>query len=168
MTTGRIAQASSPDSPEKMAELARALGSSCRAGDVIALVGDLGAGKTVFVKGLAQGLGVPDSVLVTSPTFTLVNEYQGGRHPLVHVDLYRLSHERELEDVGLDELYRREVVVAVEWFDRFPTAAPAEYLEVRITARGESQRCLVAEPHGARAAELLGAWQAHKSWYYPG
>lgn len=149
-------------SPERMTEIAMALGRVCRAGDVIALVGDLGAGKTVFVQGLAKGLGVPASVAVTSPTFTLVNEYRGGRHPLYHVDLYRLWSESQLEDVGLDELYRQDAVVAVEWFDRFPEAAPAAYLEVRITNDGESSRRLEALPHGARAAALEAAWRAHE------
>lgn len=159
-----ITQASSP---EHMTEIAMALGRLCRAGDVIALIGDLGAGKTVFVQGLARGLSVPHSVAVTSPTFTLVNEYPGGRHTLYHVDLYRLSSESELEDVGLDELYRQDAVVAVEWFDRFPAAAPAEYLEVRIAEvrthqDGESSRRLEILPHGRRAAALEAAWRAHE------
>lgn len=144
------------DSPERMLELGEALGRAARPGDVLALVGDLGAGKTVLVQGLARGLGVPRSVPVTSPTFTLVNEYRGGRVRLYHVDLYRLEEERELEDVGLDDLYRQEAVVAVEWFDRFPVVAPREYLEVRITIVGERERRVEIVPHGPRAV----AWAA--------
>jgi tRNA threonylcarbamoyladenosine biosynthesis protein TsaE len=111
-------------SPEEMFAAGEALARELDAGDVVGLVGELGAGKTVFIQGLARGLGVPPEVPVTSPTFTLVNEYRGGRLPLFHVDLYRLEREDQLEDVGLDELYRRgDGVVAVEWFDRFPGAA---------------------------------------------
>lgn len=146
-------------SPELMADAGAALGRVVAAGDAVALVGELGAGKTVFVQGLARGLGVPDSTPVTSPTFTLVNEYRGGRLPLFHVDLYRLEREEELEDIGLDDLYRGDAVVAVEWFDRFPGAAPRDYLEVRIAGVSETARRLEITPRGPRAARLAASWR---------
>jgi tRNA threonylcarbamoyladenosine biosynthesis protein TsaE len=144
-------------SPDRMRALGEALGRALRSGDVVALVGDLGAGKTVFVQGVAAGLGIPASVPITSPTFTLVNEYVGGRLPLYHVDLYRLEEEQELENVGVDDLYRQEAAIAVEWFDRFPAAAPRQYLEVRIAVVDETTRRVEIEPHGPRAAALWAA-----------
>src|SRR6187397_786060 len=92
-------------SPEATQRAACALASHLAPGDAIGLVGDLGAGKTCFVQGLARGLGVPDSVRVTSPTFTLINEHRGGRLPLFHVDLYRIEREAELAHIGLDDLF---------------------------------------------------------------
>lgn len=96
------------------AELARTL----RPGAVVLLSGDLGAGKTAFVRGMAEGLGI-DPADVSSPTFTLVQEYRGGRLPLYHVDLYRLKPS-EVDDLGLDEITQAGGVTAVEWPDRLP------------------------------------------------
>jgi tRNA threonylcarbamoyladenosine biosynthesis protein TsaE len=141
------------DSPEAMRALGEALGRAVGAGDVIGLVGDLGAGKTLLVQGLAAGLGVPPEVHVTSPTFTLVHTYEGGRVPLHHVDLYRLEREEELEDVGLDDLYRQDAVVAVEWFDRFPPGV-AERLELHVEIVSATARRVRLEAHGARAEKL--------------
>ncbi|MBI4510604.1 MAG: tRNA (adenosine(37)-N6)-threonylcarbamoyltransferase complex ATPase subunit type 1 TsaE [Deltaproteobacteria bacterium] len=141
-------------SPDEMHAVGVALGRLLGPGDVLGLVGELGAGKTVLVQGIGRGLGVPDEVPITSPTFTLINEYLGGRMPLFHVDLYRLSREEELEHVGLCDLYRGEGVVAVEWFDRFPSHAPAEYLEVRLEIVSGEERRLRFTPHGTRALEL--------------
>ena len=105
-------------------------------GDVVLLYGDLGAGKTAFVRGLARGLGAsPDDV--SSPTFTLVQEYH-GRVTLQHVDLYRLK-EIEVGDLGLDELTSGRAVVAVEWADRWPDA-PERAWVVRLLSEGEDQR----------------------------
>jgi len=126
---------------ERMREVASRLAAALAPGDVIALAGDLGAGKTEFVKGLAAGLGVPEKD-VTSPTFTIVQTYPGGRIPLHHVDLYRLETPDELVNIGLDELFREDAVVAVEWFDRFPSASPRDRLEVRIAIVSETARRL--------------------------
>ncbi len=124
-----------------MRAAAAAIGATLAAGDVVALIGDLGAGKTEFVKGLARGLGA-DEDGVTSPTFTIVQTYRGGRATLHHVDLYRIDDPAELVHIGLDDLYRDEAVVAVEWFDRFPQLAPRRYLEVKIAILSESERRL--------------------------
>jgi tRNA threonylcarbamoyladenosine biosynthesis protein TsaE len=109
--------------------LAARVGTILRPGDVVALCGDLGVGKTVFAKGIARGLGVTDEVV--SPTFTLVREYDAPV-PLVHVDVYRLDHFQELYDVGFDELVGGASVTVVEWGDRVGAMLPAERLEVRI------------------------------------
>src|SRR5207237_5335442 len=104
-------------SPSETQRLGERLGAVCEPGDVIALVGDLGAGKTAFVQGLARGLGVPDEERVASPTFDIILEH-AGRLVLHHVDLYRLGSEDELAELGLGELLAGDGVAAVEWFDR--------------------------------------------------
>jgi tRNA threonylcarbamoyladenosine biosynthesis protein TsaE len=107
-----------------------------RTGDVVLLSGELGAGKTAFVRGLARALGVPEED-VTSPTFTLVQEYRTPKVVLFHVDLYRLSP-REVEDLGLDEM-ASEGILAIEWPDRWIDPPPVVY-DVRIEHRGGDQR----------------------------
>ncbi len=122
-------------SEEESSAAGERLAAALRPGDVILLHGDLGAGKTAFVRGLARGLGVdPDEV--TSPTFTLIQEYR-GRTTLYHVDLYRLAP-REVEDLGLDELLS-DGIVAVEWAERW-TDRPADAYEVRIDDAGGDRR----------------------------
>jgi tRNA threonylcarbamoyladenosine biosynthesis protein TsaE len=107
------------------------------------LFGDLGAGKTAFVRGLAEGLhGRPEDV--SSPTFTIMQEYRGGRVPLFHVDLYRLNSPREVEELGLDEL-TEEGVLTIEWADKLPSP-PLGAIHVRIEHAGESERRVVITP----------------------
>lgn len=107
-------------------------------GAVLALVGELGAGKTHFVKGLAHGLGAPGEV--TSPTFTLVHEYRGGRLPLYHFDSYRLDAAEQLLDIGLDEYLNGDGVTALEWADKFPELLPAEAAWIRFRLRENEER----------------------------
>jgi tRNA threonylcarbamoyladenosine biosynthesis protein TsaE len=145
------------NSPEATDRAARALAVLLRPGDAIGLVGNLGAGKTRFVQGLARGLGVPEEIRVTSPTFTLINEYRGGRVHLYHVDLYRIDRAGELDHIGLDDLFRAPAVVAIEWSDRFPVL-PADHLRVELTALAENERALDAEGRGARGTALAEAW----------
>ncbi len=114
----------------------RTLASRLSSGSVVLLFGDLGAGKTAFVRGLAEGLGVPPDE-VSSPTFTLIQEYRGGRLPLFHVDLYRLNDPREIDDLGLDEIAEGGVL-AIEWAEKLEGSArlrPSRYgdaIRVRI------------------------------------
>jgi tRNA threonylcarbamoyladenosine biosynthesis protein TsaE len=112
------------------------LGEQLRAGDVVLLYGDLGAGKTAFVRGLARGVGAPADD-VSSPTFTLVQEYH-GRVPLYHVDLYRLEP-KEVDDLGLEELVIGDGVVAIEWAERW-TGRPDDVYEVRLEDTGDERR----------------------------
>lgn len=107
-------------SEEQTAAVARTLAGQLSAGDVVLLAGNLGAGKTAFVRGLAEGLGI-DAGEVSSPTFTLVHEYRGGRLTLYHVDLYRLDR-AATEDLGLEELGVADGVLAIEWPDRLTHA----------------------------------------------
>ena len=106
---------------------------------VVLLTGDLGAGKTAFVRGLADGLGV-DPGDVSSPTFTLIQEYRGGRLTLYHIDLYRLTP-REVDDLGLDDLAVEGGVVAIEWPDRW-NHAPPDSVRVTLAATGETERTI--------------------------
>ena len=110
------------DAPARTAAHGRALAAEARPGEVWALVGDLGAGKTHFVKGLAEGLGAAASV--TSPTFTLVHEYTGGRLPLYHFDVYRLESAPGALNLGLDEYLDVDVLTVIEWADKFPMLLP--------------------------------------------
>jgi len=127
------------------AAVARELAPRLSAGSVVLLFGDLGAGKTAFVRGLAEGLGIsPDEV--TSPTFTLLQEYRGGRLPLFHVDLYRLSDRREVEDLGLDEI-AADGVLTVEWAEKLPDPPP-EAVRVTISHAGDTERRLTVEHAG--------------------
>lgn len=146
--------------PADTASLATALATELQAGDVIGLVGDLGAGKTLFVQSVAKAVGVPEDVRVTSPTFTLINEYHGGRLPVYHADLYRLERARELDEIGLDELCRRgDGVVFVEWADRFE-ALPRDHLQIHIDIAGATDRRFRCVSSGSRSDRLRDAWLA--------
>jgi tRNA threonylcarbamoyladenosine biosynthesis protein TsaE len=115
------------------------LGERLRAGAVVVLSGELGSGKTAFVRGLARGLGIEPGQ-VSSPTFTLIQEYRGGRLPLYHADLYRLTT-RETEDLGLEELADAGGVLAIEWPDRLPRG-PEGAIAVRILHRDGDERLI--------------------------
>ncbi|HXE81388.1 MAG TPA: tRNA (adenosine(37)-N6)-threonylcarbamoyltransferase complex ATPase subunit type 1 TsaE [Vicinamibacterales bacterium] len=134
-------------SEEDTVAAGRRLGASLQGGDVVLLYGDLGAGKTAFVRGLADGLGIdPDEV--TSPTFTIVQEYRGPELTLQHVDLYRLSP-AEVADLGLEDLVDSKTVMAVEWAERMPGAAPPSRIEVRIEHADDGRRLQMSRitPH---------------------
>ena len=123
-------------SEEETERIGQRLGATLNAGEVLLLYGELGAGKTAFTRGLARGLGAPADE-VTSPTFTLVQEYR-GRLTLYHVDLYRLD-EREVDDLGLEELVLGDGVVAIEWAERW-RERPDDVIEVRLEYAGEDRR----------------------------
>ncbi len=125
-------------------EETRALGRELAGGifrphTVLSLEGPLGAGKTCFVQGLAEGLGL-DPAGVSSPTFTLVHEYRTGRLLLVHFDLYRLNSEEELAGLGYDDYLKEPGVCAIEWGDKFPGSLPAESLRIQFSIEGDSRR----------------------------
>jgi tRNA threonylcarbamoyladenosine biosynthesis protein TsaE len=125
-------------------------------GDVLALVGDLGSGKTRWVQGVGEGLGVTDPVV--SPTFTLVNEYQ-GRCPVYHIDLYRLASASETATFGLEDYLYGYGITLIEWADRAEHLLPAEYLTVELHYLEETKRRVILRPHGQRFLALLEAFK---------
>ena len=125
--------------------LGRALVQRLQPGAVVAFTGDLGAGKTAFVRGMAQGLGIPQRV--TSPTFTIVNEYEGGRLPLFHFDMYRLRDADDLFDIGWEDFLRRGGIYAVEWSENIRDALDEDTLWVDIR-RGVTDGQRIITLHG--------------------
>ncbi len=144
-------------SPEATKQLASTLAPYLHAGDVIVLSGDLGAGKTQFVQGVAAALGVRDQV--TSPTFNILLQYQGRpAPPLYHFDLYRLEDPDELEDIGYFETIDGDGASFVEWGEKFPSALPYGYLEIAVTVDADGNRTVRAQSFGDRARQLLFVW----------
>ena len=141
-------------SVEETVALGRVLGELLGPGDVVALVGPLGAGKTYFTKGIALGLGVDESSQVISPSFVLVREH-AGRCVLRHVDAYRLHHPRELIELGSEELFDEAGVTVMEWADRFPPGAVPTTLDVRLSHVGLQDRSIVLSARDGRGEELL-------------
>jgi tRNA threonylcarbamoyladenosine biosynthesis protein TsaE len=146
-------------SPEETRRAGRALGVLLEAGDVLALSGELGAGKTELVRGLAEALGIPVDE-VRSPTFTLVNRYEGSRMELVHVDAYRLTGAGALVDLGYEEVLDPEAAVAIEWSPRVEAALPEDRLSIAMAHVAEGVRALHARAGGVRSGELLARWIA--------
>ena len=130
------------NSPEETEAVGAALAQQLKSGTVIAYRGDLGAGKTAFTRGLARGLGCQD--LVTSPTYTIVNEYLGGRLPLFHFDMYRLHSSDELFDIGWEDYLERGGVCAVEWSENVRDALEGALI-IRIEKTGDTSRTITLE-----------------------
>ena len=130
------------NSAEETERLGQRLGETLRGGEVVAYLGELGAGKTAFVRGLARGLGI--SMRVTSPTYTIVNEYTGGRLPLFHFDMYRLGSEEELFDIGWEDYLARGGVCAVEWSENV-SGAMEDAITVRIEKTSDEGRKITIE-----------------------
>ncbi len=145
------------DSPDATRAFARRLGALLVAGDVVCLIGDLGAGKTTWTQGLALGLGLLPEEPVNSPTFTLIAEHWGGRIPLYHFDVYRLSDSSGLYELAFDEYLDAGGVDVIEWADRIADALPPDRLEVHLSALAENVRQIALSPFGARAIEIAEA-----------
>lgn len=139
-------------SPEETLDLGRSIGRSLRGGELILLEGDLGLGKTVLAKGIAAGLGIgPDEV--TSPSFTLVQEYVGGRLPMFHVDLYRLDELEELGTIGIEEILGAGGLVVVEWGEKLPPYLRQHAVTLRLRDVGEGSRRIEVLPAGQGPAQ---------------
>ncbi|MEE9417777.1 MAG: tRNA (adenosine(37)-N6)-threonylcarbamoyltransferase complex ATPase subunit type 1 TsaE [Acidimicrobiales bacterium] len=152
----RVETASAAETQHAAAAIARLV----QADDLLLLVGDLGAGKTAFTQGFGRALGV--SVPITSPTFTLAQQYQGSALRLHHLDVYRLEQTNEVADLGLEDLFDDNAVVVIEWGDTITASLPSEYLEVRITfGSGDDDRViecnLVGEGWTSRSKRLGAA-----------
>jgi tRNA threonylcarbamoyladenosine biosynthesis protein TsaE len=132
----------------------RALGRRLFPGAVVALIGPLGAGKTHLVRAVAEGLAIPDSRVVSSPTFVLIQEY-AARLPIYHFDAYRLGSEGEFHDLGVHEYFEDAGVCLIEWADRVPGCLPAEHLWIAFSVTGETSRRLEMVPRGERCFRLL-------------
>jgi tRNA threonylcarbamoyladenosine biosynthesis protein TsaE len=145
------------DSEAQTMSLAAVLVGRLHAGDVLALDGELGSGKTCFVRGLAQGLGI-DASEVSSPTFVIRHEYSGGAGPaLVHIDAYRLTGPSELESIGWSELIGdRSAIVAIEWASRIAPALPGDAIHVAFEYQGEATRLITLSAPAARADSIRG------------
>jgi tRNA threonylcarbamoyladenosine biosynthesis protein TsaE len=126
-------------SPEETFAVGAAVGKAAPPGCAICLFGDLGSGKTKLTQGIAAGLSVPDTYVVTSPTFTYVNEYP-GRLPLYHIDLYRISSADELSDLGWEEYLEADGIVVIEWAERADRWLPDRRIEIYITITGTDER----------------------------
>jgi len=150
------------NSPDATWALGEKIGKNLEPGTVLALTGDLGSGKTIFVQGLAKGLDVPDNYYITSPTYTLINEYP-GRYHLFHVDLYRIGNYADLDDIGLYEILRSDGVVAIEWADKFPKKFITEYLAVHIDILNDKSRKISMAAYGLRGKNLIKNYR-EKTW----
>ncbi len=130
-------------SPEETIALAQKIGAKLKAGDVIAYLGDLGAGKTTFTRGLAAGMGLPD--LVTSPTFAIVHTYGTEEKMLCHFDMYRIESEEELETTGFYDYPMEECVFAVEWSENIASALPEDIIRITLERLGDEDRKITIE-----------------------
>jgi tRNA threonylcarbamoyladenosine biosynthesis protein TsaE len=137
------------------------LGKLLEGGEIIALVGELGAGKTCFVRGVTQGLDVGTDTWIRSPSFTLINEYR-GRLPVYHIDLYRIGSRDQLEGLNLREYLYSEGVSLIEWFEHLAGDAVDKYLELNIAHVDGAKRELTFTSHGERYERIIEALRARK------
>ena len=142
------------NSPEQTRALGEALGRTLEKGAVVALIGDLGSGKTVLAQGLAKGLGVDPAEYVSSPTFAIVNQYR-GKLPIYHIDTYRLGGEAEMVSLGYEDYFEPDGVTIVEWADKVEDLLPEKCLHIEIGITGREERALTVE--------LLGLWPDAKA-----
>ena len=147
-------------SQQHTTRLGQVIGRVLRGGETIALYGPLGAGKTAFVRGIAQGLGASPTA-VTSPTFVVIHEYQ-GRLPLAHVDLYRIGSPRELESTGLTEYFSGQTITAIEWADKGLASLPQDRIEIVLNHRTARTRTIQLSVTGPKSHEVFAL--AHRQY----
>ena len=131
------------NSPEETLDLGCKFGKKLKTGAVVALIGELGTGKTIFTKGIAKALGVKEYEYVNSPSFVIVKEYRSRRMPLYHFDLYRLKSNHDLDTVGYEEYFYSKGVSVVEWADRAMDILPEGYISVKFRHRGRNKREII-------------------------
>jgi tRNA threonylcarbamoyladenosine biosynthesis protein TsaE len=133
-------------SAEETTELGRQLAAELKPGSVVLLRGDLGAGKTTLVKGIAEGFNAAEAEAVTSPTFTLIHEYRGPEVTLYHIDLYRIDTQRELDTLALDDLMESNTILLIEWGEKFERFRNERDMEIAIEPRGSDERAIRLMP----------------------
>jgi len=138
--------------PQELEYLGHRMAQLVQPGDFLALDGDLGAGKTSFTQGMARGLNIAEDI--NSPTFTIIHEYETGRLPLYHMDVYRLKHPEEMYDLGYEEYFYGEGVTVVEWAQMIESLLPDEYLGIEIVVIPEGRELRLV-PYGARYEHLI-------------
>ena len=136
------------------------LGRCLKSGILLALMGDLGSGKTAFVQGLAKGLEVSEKYYITSPTYTIINEYP-GRIPLLHVDLYRLEGSDDFENIGLYDIINTQHVVAVEWAEKLMGENFPEILSLNMAISDNDTRSIIVKAHGPKADNVIRLFEKH-------
>jgi tRNA threonylcarbamoyladenosine biosynthesis protein TsaE len=144
------------ESPEDTLAIARALGEALRPGDVVALTGDLGAGKTLFCKGVGEALGIPPDRIL-SPTFTIVTEHEGPV-PLTHIDVYRLSGAREADEIGMREILSGDAVCLVEWAEKIGELLPKDCIRVKFTISDGDRREISVDAPDLPGLDDFRAW----------
>ncbi|MBW2064981.1 MAG: tRNA (adenosine(37)-N6)-threonylcarbamoyltransferase complex ATPase subunit type 1 TsaE, partial [Deltaproteobacteria bacterium] len=147
-------------SEKETIQLGKALGKLLQEGDVVGLVGELGCGKTCLAKGIGLGLGLGPDEVITSPSFTLVNEYQ-GRLKLYHMDVYRLNDVSEFLGAGLEEYLYEPAVVVLEWADKWPEILPEHRIMVELSIIGDFERRIVLSGGHPRAVQIIEALERH-------
>jgi tRNA threonylcarbamoyladenosine biosynthesis protein TsaE len=135
-------------------EIAHFIGGKLRKGDVLALSGELGSGKTCFTGGLARGLGVDEKYQITSPTFTLINEYPARFNKLYHFDMYRLNSYSEFEDLGYEEYFCSDGIVVIEWAEKIVQILPADTFFINFKYIDENRRKIIIKGSKSRLKEL--------------
>jgi tRNA threonylcarbamoyladenosine biosynthesis protein TsaE len=148
-------------SDQETIRLGRRLGGVLSKGDVVGLAGELGSGKTWFAKGLALGLGISSNMVVTSPSFTLVNEYE-GECPFYHMDLYRLDSLSDVQSIGLEEYLNDESIAAIEWADRWPEILPEGTVTVKLAIIDDHRREITFSGQHPRALEIIRRFEQDK------
>ncbi len=148
------------DSAEQTLAFGERLGHTLRGGDVLALTGDLGVGKTHMTRGIARGLGIPNGQ-VNSPTFSLIQAYE-SRVPVIHVDLYRLQDPAAIAQLGLEDYFTAKNIVIIEWADRFIQALPPDYLEIHLEHGAiETTRSMTIRATGPRSMAIVSALRSN-------
>lgn len=146
-------------SPFETVRLGRRIGRLLHAGDIVALTGELGTGKTHLIKGLAAGAGVREPSYVSSPSFTFIHEYS-GKIPFYHIDLYRLGSEKEAEELGLEEFLGNVGITAIEWADKISSRLPQDLLLIRLSYVDERSRSIEISGTGKHYEEIVKSLSA--------
>jgi tRNA threonylcarbamoyladenosine biosynthesis protein TsaE len=145
-------------STQETFEFGRKMGTLLQPGDLIGFTGDLGAGKTCCIQGIAVGLGVHNRKAVTSPTYTIIHEYQ-GRFPIYHFDVYRLGQEDDLCDLGYEEYFYGDGITVIEWADRIKIFLPDEHLAVHLHIQPDQTRCIQLHAYGKHYQQIVQSLQ---------